>query len=66
MIPNVASAVSSGEKSLRASGRRKASPLPNSRAEIAQAGSNWSIPRATSVTSVKVPTRRIETSSMSV
>ena len=65
MMPNVASAVTSGERPPTAGGSEGIRPPPSSRPEIDQAGSNWSITRATSVTTVNVPTSASDTRSMS-
>ena len=65
MMPTVASAVTSGDRPPTAGGIDGISPLPMSCAEIVHTGSNCSITSARSVTSVKVPTSRIDTRSMS-
>ena len=66
MMPKVARAVIRGEFLPTAGGIDGIRPLVSSADEIAHAGSNWRKNSARSVTSVNVPTRRIETTSMSL
>ena len=64
MMPTVASAVTNGDRPPTVGGSDGISPLMISPDEIAQAGSHCSITSDSSVTSVNVPTSRIDTRSM--
>jgi len=64
MIPNVARPVASGERPPVEGGTAGTSPPATSRRDTAHAGSNCSIASATTVTSVKVPTRITEIASI--
>ena len=63
-MPKAASAVIIGDRPPMAGGIEGTRPLASSDEEIAHAGSNCSMRRARSVTSVNVPTSTIDTRSI--